>query len=313
MANSIQLELYTIGIREKRAQEFIPLEQLIEGRDLLAFFNDFVGTLDKRMLDDEEQKKSLQMTHLRNTATARMVSGIFESGEYGLESRIVNRKTRKETYKKTVDDVDIKPFYFLLYVPKKSGKGLLVLQRTGGFGINTVVRKHLNNYFKVQFPDLKMEINQYLSKDLAETFIGKGSIQEISLKKYELPRDIVDKLGLTNSAADILSVELRIVAKHQHKLSLNDKVKRFVRNPNANFFDIPEVRKLGFDGAPDQKTSIKARHGNRTRTIDLGDTMQIRPYYDIDSEVDKDAGGHPIFESIDSIARALAKESILTE
>ncbi len=310
MANSIQLELYTIGTREKRVQEFIPLEDLAEGRDLLSVFLEFVGTLDKRMLDDEEQKKSLQVAHLRSTTKTGMISGVFESGEYGLESRIVNRKTRKETYKKTVDDVDIKPFYFLLYVPKNSGKGLLVLQRTGGYGVNTVVRKHLNKYFIEQFADLKMEVNQYLSKDLADTFIGKGDIQEISLKKYELPRDLVDKLGLTNSAADILSVELRIVAKHQHKLSLNDKVKRFVKTPNTNFFDIPEVRKLGFDGAPDQKTSIKARHGNKTRTIDLGDTMQIRPYYDIDSEVDKDAGGHPVFASIDKVARALAEESI---
>jgi hypothetical protein len=313
MANSIQLELYTIGVREKRAQAFFPLEQLAETEDFLSFFKGFVETLDEDMLDDEEQKRSLQVTQTRLTSNERMISGIFESGDYGLESRIVDRKTRKETYKKTVDDVDIKPFYFLLYMPKESGKGLLVLQRTGNYGINTVVRKHLNKFFAERFGDLKMEINQYLSKDLAEKFIGQGDIQEISLKKYELPPDLIDKLGLTSSTADILSVELRIVARRQHKLHLNNKVKKFVKNPNTNFFDIPEVKKLGFDGAADQKTSIKARYGTKTRTIDLGDTMQIRPYYDIDAEVDKDAGGHPVFASIDGLARALAKESILTE
>ncbi|MBS1942373.1 MAG: hypothetical protein JST38_15995 [Bacteroidetes bacterium] len=313
MANSIQLELYTIATREKRATEFVPLEHLGENHGFLDFFKGFITSLDKDMLDDEEQKRSLQVTRSRITSNVRMISGIFESGEYGLESRIVNRKTRKQTYKKSVDDVDIKPFYFLLYIPEKSGKGLLVLQRTGGFGINTVVRKHLNRFFGERFGGLKMEVNQYLSKDLAEKFIGGGAIQEISIRKYDLPQDLIDKLGLTSSTSDILSVELRITARQKGMLRLNNKVKKFVKNPNANFFDIPEVKKLGFDGGEDQKTTIKARHGNRTRTIDLGDTMQIRPYYDIDSEVEKDAGGHPIFKSIDDIARALAKESILTE
>ncbi|MBS1546487.1 MAG: hypothetical protein JSU02_03805 [Bacteroidetes bacterium] len=313
MANSIQLELYTIGTREKRDTKFIPLEDLGENGDFLSFFKGFITSLDKDMLDDEEQKRSLQVTTKRITSNVRMISGIFESGEYGLESRIVNRKTHRQTYKKTVDDVDIKPFYFLLYMPQRSGKGLLVLQRTGGYGINTVVRKHLNRFFADRFGGLKMEVNQYLSKALADKFIGEGTIQEISIRRYDLPPDSVNKLGLTNSMSDILSVELRITARKKGKLRLNDKVKKFVKNPNANFFDIPEVKKLGFDGGEGQKTTIKARHGNRTRTIDLGDTMQIRPYYDIDSEVEKDTGGHPIFKSIDDIARALAKESILTE
>lgn len=279
MANSIQLELYTIGTREKRDTKFIPLEDLDENADFLSFFKDFVKSIDKNMLDDEEQKRSLQVTSTRFTSNVRMISGIFESGEYGLESRIVNRKTRKQTYKKSVDDVDIKPFYFLLYMPQGSGKGLLVLQRTGGYGINTVVRKHLSQFFSERFGGFKMEVNQYLSKDLADKFIGDGIIQEISIRKYDLAPDVVNKLGLTNSTSDILSVELRITARQRGKLRVNKRVKRFVRNPNANFFDIPEVKNLGFDGGEGQKTTIKARHGNRTRTINLGDTMQIRPYY----------------------------------
>ena len=48
--------------------------------------------------------------------------------------------------------------------------------------------------------------------------------------------------------------------------------------------------------------------GRNKRTVDLSDTANIRPYYDINNEVNKDSSGHPVFDSIDTIAKSLMSD-----
>ena len=61
------------------------------------------------------------------------------------------------------------------------------------------------------------------------------------------------------------------------------------------------------DGEHEEK--IKVKLGGNTRTIDLSDTLAIKPYFDIEEEVEKDARtGHPIFASIDEIAKQYVKD-----
>ena len=121
-----------------------------------------------------------------------------------------------------------------------------------------------------------------------------------------MPSDVVEKLGLHNNSEDLLSIELKITSKPRRFFHLNEKVKSFIKNPNVALFDIKELKNLGFDG--NHKTSIKVKMNGNSRTIDLSETGQIRPYYDIDSEVKKDEGGHPIFESINSVAKELVND-----
>jgi hypothetical protein len=312
MANEIKLELYTFRIREKRSDDFLNLDSFFGESDFFAFFQEYISTLDQELLVNESQKKSLQFVsdNISIAFENRTISGVVESGDYGVESRIVDRTSKKENYRKMVDDLDIKPFYFLILAPKRHNKGLLVLQRLGGFGINALFTYHFEKYFKMKYEGLLVEFNPFVSKELAKAFIENGAIKEISLKRYSLPSDLIDKLGLTNHREDVLSIELRITAKQKRFLPFNGRVDKFIKNPNARLFEIGELEKLGFDGT--HKSSIKVKVGTNTRTVDLSETGQIRPYYDINNEVEKELSGHPKFASIDKIAKGLVAD-LMTE
>ena len=304
MANEIKLEIYTFGIRGKRENEYIKLDSLSEDVDFMTFFKEYISSFEKILLVNDKQKKSIQFDgkNIKFNSGKRLISGVIESGDYGVESKIVNKDTKKQKFTKLADDLDIKPFYFLLYIPANKTKGIIILQRLGIYGINSVFTSHLDSFFKSKFDGLVLDFAPFVSKSLAKSFIDKGSIRELILRRYNLPSDVIDKLGLTQFHEDILSIELKISSKPNHAINLNKRVKKFINEPNAAFFDVPELKRIGFDGENESK--IKVTMGKNTRTIDLSDTGQIRPYYDIHDEVKKKPNGHPEFTSIDLIAKS---------
>jgi hypothetical protein len=311
MAYEIKLEVYTLGIRNERVINCIRLDSLFGNSDFFSFFQEYVSSFDKKLSLNKVQQKSIKFRSgsLNVNSAQRIISGIIDSGDYGIESSIVNIKTGIEKYHKTIEDTDIKPFYFLLYIPKSSDKAFVILQRLGIYGINGIFRTHLENFIKGKSDDLVVEFSPFISHKLAQSFINDGDIKEISLRRYNLPTDVTDKLGMESLEEDILSLELKITAKRKRSLHFNNQVKKFINNPNAVMFDIKELKSLGFNG--EHKSSIKVRLGKNTRTIDLSETGQIRPYYDIDEEVKKDASGHPDFDSINNIAIKLLNDEII--
>jgi hypothetical protein len=304
MANEIKLEVYTFKIKERYKKVYLNLDAFFGANDFLKFFEKFIKSFSSDISIDDKQKKSLQFVseHISVKSVDRMISGIVESGDYGTESKIVSSISKKTAYNKKDSDLDIKPFYFLIHAPKGQDTGLMILQRIGGFGINGILTRHICDFFSEDYADFICEFSPFLSKSLANELIAKNSIKELKLRRYGLPKDIIDKLQLTGHGEEILSVEIKIVAKKNNVLPFGKNVRRFVKNPNTAFFDIPELKKLGFDG--NNKCSIKVRDGKNVRTVDLKESLQLRPYYDIDKKVDKKRG-NPVFKSIDALSKEL--------
>jgi hypothetical protein len=313
MANEVKLEVYTLKVRESgNTTDTISLDNFVEGHDFLTFFQGYISSFSHQLELNDNIKRSLKLdsNRLNVNSGKRIISGVIESGDYGYESTIYNTESGEERYKRQVDDTEIKPFYFLISLPSKDDKGYVILQRHGVHGINGIFKAHLTKFFKEQYANLQLDFEAFVSRSLAQAFIDKGSISEFRLTRYNLPSDIADKLGLIGHEEDIMSIEFTIKARRNRFLPLNGKVKKFIENRNARMFSVKELNDLGFDG--DHKSKIKVEMGGNKRTVDLSDTGQIRPYYDIDSEVKKDISGHPVFDSIDNIAQELMVE-LLTE
>lgn len=298
MANEVKLEVYTFKIKRRYEKDYLNLDTFFENNDFFSFFQDFINSYSSEIAVDEIYKKSIQFKTDSTSihSNTRMISGVIESGEYGIEGRIVNRKTKQTAYQKKADDIDIKPFYFLIHAPKEHTTGMLILQRIGHYGINGILTRTINDLFKKKYSDYIIKFAPFLSKKLAKELINKDSIREIRLRRYGLPTDIIDKLELKGHDEKVLSIEIKITAKNNSYLPLNNKVKKFVLNPDTAFFDIPEMTKLGFDGK--NETSIRVGVGNSSRVVDLKESFQLRPYYDIDQDVEKKSG-NPVFNSIE--------------
>lgn len=308
MANETKLEVYTIKIREKFKKEknYLPPENFMGANDFLTFFHDYIKSFDQQLELNEDQKKSLKLDSesLSFSSAKRTISGIIESGDYGFSGTGFNINTGKKSYERTPDDTEIKPFYFLIYIPKGKGVGFILLQRLGVYGIHGIFKRHLNNFFESRFPDLKLDVEQFVSKELAKTFVEKGSIKDITLVRYDLPADIATKIGLKGYQKEIKSLELKI--KSKSRFHINNKAASFMNNPNSSFFEVKELEDIGFDD--EARVKVKSKYNGNVRTIDLSHTGQIRPYYDVDNEVEKNSDGHPIFTSIDNIAKSLIEE-----
>jgi len=309
MANDIKLEVYTIRIRNSGDTEsFLPINSFFEDIDFLDFFQEYISSFDHQLEVNENQKKSLKLNsdQLSISSANRMISGLIESGDYGFESTIYSTNTGEERYRRQIEDTEIRPFYFLIFLPRNDNKGFVILQRSGIYGIHSIFKNHIVGFFKNRFENLQLDFDPFISRSLASAFIERGSIREFTLTRYNLPTDIIDRLGMVGHEEDIMSIELKIKARKRGALPLNNRIQRFINNPNARIFSINELGTLGFDGQ--HKTKVKSTLGNNTRTIDLSDTGQVRPYYDIDNEVEKDVSGNPEFNSIDRIARDLIQE-----
>lgn len=309
MAQEIKLEALTFGIRELRAPaekaSYLPLHQL-QGKDFYQSFKDYLSKIEVTQIDEGFKSGfGLQSNSLVTAATERTYRGIFKGGHFGIESELENIKTKK-IKKKEADDIDKVPFYFLIHIPRMN-VGVFLIQRLGVLGISTILRKSLQNYIRTTFTDLIIDFNPLVSRELARTFVDDGHIKEIVLTKYNLPSDRVERLGLKEYQEDILSIEVRIKAKRKSWFTgINKKLKNFVGDGDPRFFDVRAIRELGFDGNHEVKVVSKLNGNNRT--IDINNFGEIRPYYDISKDVERTKGGHPKFESIDSIAKTLLNE-----
>lgn len=313
MANEVKLEILTYGIRETKkdpdGKSYLPLHDIF-GEDFYDAFQEYLENVSNDLEINEGQQMAIRLREksLSISSKKRTIRGIFESGHYGYESEFENIKTKAKK-KKQIDDVEKLPFYFLVFVPEKLNIGIIILQRFGINGIHTIFKSSLNNFIKIKFPNLTLDLKGFVSKELAKSFIQDGGIREIILTKYNLPSDKTDRLGLSEYQDDILSIEIRVKAKRTRWFKgLNSKIKKYVNDPNARFFDTKELRSIGFDGA--HKVSVVSKFNGNRRTIDLSETGQIKPYYDIeaDGELEKEKNGHPKFESIDSIANKMLTE-----
>lgn len=310
MANEIKLEVLTFGIREfreeKKAKNYKNLAD-IDGVDFFEEFKKYLGGIRTNLEAHEMLKVALRLkrkTLIRNSSK-RTYRGVIDSGHYGIESEIENLNTRK-IKRKQLDDVEKMPFYFLISIPKKLNVGILILQRFGIFGITTVFKSSLTNFVKTRFPNLTIDFNPLITPELAKEFATKGGVKEIIFTRYNLPSDKVDLLGLTKYESSILSIEIHIKAKRNMFLSSLRDIRKRVADPNTAFLDSKEIKGLGFDG--NHKIQVVSNASGVRRKIDLSETGQIRPYYDIDEQVKKEKSGYPSFKSIDEIAVGMLKD-----
>jgi hypothetical protein len=262
-----------------------------------------------KTVSSQKRAIRLQNNSVKQNTKNRTIRGIFESGAYGFESSILNNSTQKVVHIKKKDETEVLPFYFLTYVPENSNVGLLFLQRFGVFGVNTVFHSSFKSFFESKFQDYIVDFNPFVSKELAEEFLSSGNIKEIVLRRMNLPTDLSDKLNMTEYHDAIQSIEIRIKSTRKKFFGgINKRVKSFLKDSNAKFFDIPELRNIGFDGA--HQISVVSKSSGNTRTIDLSDTGNIRPYYDVNNDVKIDSKGYPTFNSIDDVALSLLEDFI---
>lgn len=269
-----------------------------EGSDLLDFLHDVLTEIENETLDQKELQQAMSVTKLEKRS--RILTGIIETGDYGRENNIINVNTKKTVYRRKKQDAEMWPFYFFIDIPEGAEDGLLILQRTGHFGIKNLLHWVLETALTEKFPDLKLRFSHLVDQDeMAE--IVRGRVQKISFVRMSIPSDVADSYDRGHAEVKG-SVELVIRARKGSALPMNSWLSAILRGRrHSGVFALDDNEQFSYENV---KAEVK--FGHSSRTIDVGDPGRLRQYHDVTDAVTMGRDGYPNYDSIDDQAHGLA-------
>jgi len=300
MPTNISLAAYLVKIRDVKERQDETLSHLTgDDEDFLEYLAKQLSVM-KEAQQNEQYQQVLSVTKLKRTD--RQLSGMIETGEYGLESNIYSTVTKKVVHKRKKQEADLRPFYFMLQIPLDVDEGLLILQRTGNYGIRKVLYRFLHDSFNRDFVDFRLHLDPIVDPAQFERY-SHGKVKELRFIRITLPSDLADSVrgGHTESRG-----HMELVIKASRGGSLPDRVQARVakllkKRERAGVFALDDGNFEYND------VKVKTQVGGTHRTFSIGDP-RLRSYYDITGKIELGGGGHPTFESIAEQAEGLAEK-----
>lgn len=289
----------TVRVRHRRQPEeqYLSLGNLDPG-DLFLEFENLLQSLQGEPARDESGETLLGVSRLDSYPRARRLEGQFETGHYGYSSRLVHYKTLDAVYDRRVEDAELLPFFFLLHLPKKPNQGILILQRTRGWGVKSVFENQVVRNFRPT-PHL-VEFHPLVPEQLVEDLRKASRAKRIRLTSFQVPQDIADAFAKGDRKE--LRADLVIRARGRKDFKLPSSLNALVRGRTkvGGFVEaqgeFPHSRvqvEVSVDGKS-QKVSFDQRGRDMTGYHDVSDKVNIQ-------------AGHPTFASIRREARALLR------
>lgn len=304
----IFLSAYTVRVDKKRGKEdknkqqqpsYCRLNTFDGYTDLYDVMLAFLQGL-KTNTKNDTYKTYMRAIHVE--PDGRSITGVVESGVYGLSNNLRDVETDSVTYKKRKNDADVLPFYFLFYLPKDTNEGVLLLQRTGKFGIRTNLGNFLNTHFSKQYPGYLVEINALVQEELIKKILYGGIIKKLRCVKYHAPLDSID--GLDEGHQEVpFNMEIVLSA---NRIPFMDRIQKFF-DSDCNVKSLVEIRDFKFDY---DTVKLEVEVNGSIRTFDLGYLQKARTYYDISEQVVMDSDEQPTFQSIQQVAKKYLNEII---
>ena len=243
------------------------------------------------------------------------ITGRIESGEYGTEENIVNVETGESTIK-TLNDALLRPFYFMLYIPKGCKRAILLLERISNIGILTVFEKKLQEAVSKKIGN---EVKDYVIT------IAPLAIESV-MKKHMAILGGAKKVILSRvSFADITPSKISDGELNDNEFGSSELVFNAPRDKDINILpwfnkikdrftkDSDKTKKkketlISVEGMQFGDVKFAVNVGGSLRTISMQDIGKLGTYMDVTQFVKIDKNGYPTFDSIDHEAHRLISE-----
>ena len=285
----ISLATYSMRVHPYGSPEdHLPLSRLHDGLDLFDVLADFFEDL-RKATHDVDDKRLTRVRHLKILPRARRIEGILESGEYGYEAALVNVHSGR-THRRHVKEAELLPFYFLVYVPRRPVKGVMILQRFGSFGVSSVVGRMLARDF-APTPN-RIQIDSLVPDALVNHWTGARRARKIRLVSFKLPKHIEDVFRLGGSE-DVYS-ELVITARRGKTIPLTRGLRTLLRSHDPREEGVVELQRKH----PHDLVKMEVDVGGKRRTVDVRHPDAIAAYFNVTDRVEIEKNGHPSLASI---------------
>jgi hypothetical protein len=289
---SIQLTSYSIRVTDRNSHIFLPLDNFNAGADLFLIMDQNFASL-KRGLSKHDDLLTTFGVSLFNVSNKRHISGLIKSGDYGIETDLININSNEITYHRQKNETEPRPFYFLVYIPKNTTIGILLLERNGIYGVKTVFYNYFKSYFEKQFPQFIFSLDLLTPTDLIENVLKEGRFTKIRFIKEGIPNNFEDVIS--NSRGNF-------ILKGQFEQSITVPRGGFLGNVADRILDVIHDRRTvkNMYEIPDDYDNVKAEVeiNGQYRTLDISNIERYRPNFNVTDKVELGTNGYPTFETI---------------
>ncbi len=246
-------------------------------------------------------KSAYQLSRLE--CSGQRITGQLEYGIDGIAGRGVNTGSGQNSYRRTVNDAEIIPYFFQFDLPASAKQGLLVVQNMSNRGPVGALRSILQEDFRREFRETTIQYEDLIPDAVLRKFFEEGEAKEIEFYKYSVAPEIATEVGKENEPSKV-HAKYTLVAARKNYLGLRPKLNQFLRGePARTLFSLPA------DFAePDKVTVVMQINGSEKR-IELTNRHHIRAAIDVSNHVLVDpTTGYPDFESIREVSTGVVDE-----
>lgn len=325
MAQNYSLALYSITIHKRldRSRKLV-LTDFHHGQNLYDIAHEMLTSIkykegvdqEKGKLEEKKDSKEKKFFRIMKKKDSDVLedrrpylTGIIESGEYGTEENIVNVETGK-TRKKTLEDALLRPFYFMLYIPRGATTAILLLERISNLGILTIFEKKLQEAVSKKVGEGMKDFTLSITPLTIESVMKKhmsiiGGAKKVVLNRVKLSNFTASKIsGGELDDTEVGSMELTLNAPRNkninilswlHKLrddSIAEKAERFYSVDGIEYADIKFAVEIG----------------GSLRMVSVQDIGKLGTYLDITNQVVLDKTNYPTYASVHKQANVLISD-----
>ena len=210
------------------------------------------------------------------TDTYRGLSFTIQSGSYGIEADMTNRRTLEVSYHRTEDEADVKSFHCVVYIPKDTGnvnvnKGIFVFQSIASYGVKTITTDMMKRFFGTL--GLTLETRSVSVQVFLQKLIAQGALNKITLIRNRVSPNVADSIFITTGRE-----EKSYIKPHLHPEWLEKILGIFARADETGIVEIPDDE--NFDDL-----SIQFKLGKNKRTVRLKNLDRLSIVEDIPDHI----------------------------
>lgn len=294
---NIGLTVYGFSIQDRENQRYELHD--IEGRTLISIVYDYINRLINTYSADNATETifSFEQVQIENVMNEQgqerytILYGRVKTGEYGIESELVDYETGNVAHNRTTNEADVMPFGFAILVPAgEVNSAIIILQSIGNIGMKMVLQKKMTECIKGINNQFKFEMGTIVPRVYLDRFFNHGVLKKIRLISYAIPDDDSDRYGINRGTRET-SREI-IIKKPVGFLENKRRELTEWRNGARRYDQVIQI-----DGFEYDDLRLEFATGRTSKTISLRNVDKLIVTEDISDNVDI-IGGHPEFTGL---------------
>lgn len=296
-----KLNIYRFELLNKVKEQQV-LSFYNEEEDFLDTMNDFLSYIFRNIRDYIDSQGKYRTFTLRDIQKLnhdkRIISGFFDSAYTGESGKIKDRSTNNIKFNVEKKDLFCKDFFFLIYVPKGTKYGFLVVQRKENHGVKSIFESAFNNFMRMKgVSNYSLLLKQAPPRYFIQNFLEKGRLKEFKLVEKDLQEEFSEKKFDFGKEERIFKVNIK---------SKESNILKEVLIELYNSFDV-ETEKIQFlnKGEFDEISFVLEYNGS-SKTFYIRNKEKTRSNIDVTGQLEY-IDGEPSMQSMINLAIEILK------